>query len=103
MAEKDFYKTLGISETELKSLAERYHVQKVAVFGSFARGEQTKDSDIDLLVTWKKTPNLNRFMGFIEDIEQKTGRHVDIATPDSLHWYLKEKILSDARGIYEGS
>ncbi len=96
---KDFYKTLGIAREDIRSLADKYGIQKLAVFGSFARGEQTADSDIDILAEWKTPPGLGRYMGFIEDMEALAGRKVDIATPKSLHWYIRDRVLKEARAI----
>ena len=97
---KDYYDILGVSKETLKTLADAYGIERIALFGSFVRGEQTQDSDIDLLIEFDNSPNrFQSFMGLKMDMEEQTGRKVDLVTPESLHWYLKERVLKEARDI----
>ena len=48
---------------ELPTLFERYDVDRIGICGSYVRGEQTEDSDLDLLVTFAETPGLIAFVG----------------------------------------
>ena len=75
-------------------LQKAYHVQRIGVFGSFARGEQQSTSDIDILVEF------NQPIGFVffdlkRELEQTLGRTVDLATPAALKPRLKDKILNE--------
>ena len=47
-------KILEILRRQIPMLAERYSVEKLEVFGSYVRSEQKKDSDLDILVTFKE-------------------------------------------------
>ncbi len=74
-------------------------VTRLRVFGSVARGEAGPDSDVDLIVDFFKKPDLFAFSGLRLDIIDMLGRKVDLLTEDSIHPYLKRKILKQARDI----
>jgi hypothetical protein len=76
-------KIIEILKAELPSLAALYGVRKIALFGSCARGEQRKDSDVDLLVDLKKPLGLD-FIELADRLEEKLGARVDLATYDML-------------------
>jgi len=69
-------------------------IKKAGIFGSFARGEQKKRSDIDILIQPAKGMGL-KFIGLGLELEKKLGRKVDLLTYKSIHPYLKNQILSD--------
>lgn len=64
-------------------LAERYGVTDIAVFGSFARGEQTPESDVDLIVEVER-PTLETVFGSQERLSELLGRKTDCGSLDSL-------------------
>jgi predicted nucleotidyltransferase len=71
-------------------------VKRAALFGSYARGDATKDSDIDLLIEFKgKTKSLLDLAALKIHLEEALGRHVDLVTYNSLHPLLRDKILSE--------
>ena len=75
----------------------RYDVEKAGIFGSYARGENKKNSDIDILIAHPRSPKARGF-GFVSieyDLEDALKRKVDLVTYDSLSPYLKKKILSE--------
>lgn len=73
----------------------RRGVTRASVFGSFARGEATPDSDVDFLVEFEKGRTLLDLSGLRLDLRDALGRDVDVATPSSLHPEMKEQILSE--------
>ena len=75
---------LQILRKELPHLREKYGVERIALYGSFVKGNSTKKSDIDILVQLVKPLGLE-FVGLAYDLEDKLGRTVDLATFDSLH------------------
>lgn len=80
-----------------------YGIKHAAVFGSVARGDDSPTSDVDLLVQLGEKPmGMFRFMGFIEKIEGRLGRKVDVVTDQSANKFLKPYINSDLKTIYEG-
>lgn len=78
-------------------------VAKAEVFGSFARGEQTKDSDVDIILTKKENSILGfEFYSIADEIEEAVGRKVDLITPATVQELVYgSKILKDIKCIYE--
>ncbi len=77
-------------------LAQQHGVTEVRVFGSFARGEQRADSDMDFLI--KAGPDTPPWFpgGLVVDLEELLGRPVDVVTEDALHPLLRDRILREA-------
>ena len=69
---------------ELPYLRERYDVDRLGICGSYVRGEQTDDSDLDLLVTFTETPGLLDFVGLKQYLEDTLCLSVDLGMPDAL-------------------
>jgi predicted nucleotidyltransferase len=65
-------------------LTARFGVQRIGLFGSFARGTAQESSDIDLIVEFQRPIGL-RFMELVEYLEVLLGRKVDVLTPAGLH------------------
>jgi len=74
-------------------------VKKAAVFGSFVRGEQKEDSDIDILVEFKGEKSLLDLAGLKIELEEALQRKVDVLTYNSLHPLLKDRILQEQKVI----
>ena len=82
------------------------YVKRISVFGSFARGEQTQRSDIDLLIALKtsdKRPVLGlfEFIKLEQELEQKLGCEVDLVTEEGLNLHRKPSIEKDRVVLYE--
>jgi predicted nucleotidyltransferase len=69
---------------EMPYLRERYAVDRLGLCGSFIRGEQTGESDVDLLVTFSETPDLLEFVNLKRYLEGVLGRKVDLGMPNAL-------------------
>lgn len=70
------------------------------VFGSVARGEETPESDIDFLIDYdleKITPWFP--VGLIHDLQDFLGREVDVVSAKSLHYYIKDRVLAEAKPL----
>ena len=76
-------------------LLQRYDEARAAIFGSFARGESTKRSDIDILVEFKGEKSLLDLAGLKIALEELLKMKVDVLTYNSLHPLLKDSILSE--------
>ena len=78
-------------------LKERYQVETIGVFGSFARGEQTPKSDIDILVEFfePNTIDLFDFIRLEEFLSRKLGTKVDLVTKRALKPLIKDQILRE--------
>lgn len=75
-------------------LRERFKVDKIGLFGSYVRGEERAESDIDLLVRFH-APIGWEFIDLKEYLEKILGRQVDLVTEAALKPLLKETILSE--------
>lgn len=80
---------------KMNGIFKRYGVKKAAVFGSYARGEQKKRSDIDLLVEFGGEKSLLDLVGLGFDLEGIFKKKVDINTYNALHPMLRDSILKD--------
>lgn len=69
-------------------------VKKAGIFGSYARGEAKKRSDIDILVQPPKGMGFG-FFGLNLELQEKLGKKVDLLTYKSVSPYLKKYILAD--------
>lgn len=77
-------------------LAERYNVEKLEVFGSYVRDEQNKDSDLDILVTFKEAPSLLTFIAIENYLSDLLKVKVDLVMKDSLKPKIGQQILREA-------
>ncbi len=73
-----------------------FGVSRLAVFGSFARGEERPDSDVDILVEFSVPVGLFEFVRVQRYLARLLGRNVDLATPDALREEMRETILQEA-------
>ncbi len=89
-----------------QQIAEYFKTQPVLkawLFGSFARGEQTADSDVDILVEFDKNArvSLMKHAGMIVDLEQKLKRPIDLVVNGTLLPFAHESAERDKILIYE--
>lgn len=81
-------------------VAQKYGVKKLALFGSYARGEQMENSDVDFLIELGEVAGL-QFFGFIENLEEVLSLPVDVLTYRSLEQSLIADAIEDEVVIYE--
>ncbi|MCL2701016.1 MAG: nucleotidyltransferase domain-containing protein [Phycisphaerae bacterium] len=83
--------TMDIIRQAVMPLADKYHIAKVDLFGSYADGNATETSDADFLVTFRaKVPSIFKVMGFKEELQNRLNHPVDVVTlpltrPGKLH------------------
>ena len=87
---------LKILRQQVPTLAERYSVETLEVFGSYVRAEQKKGSDLDLLVTFKEVPSLLTFIAIENYLSDLLGVKVDLVMKDSLKPKIGKNILREA-------
>ena len=80
-------------------------VLKVWLFGSYARGEQRDDSDVDILILPDKSKHFSLFTlsGMYEDLKELLGKEVDLITEGGLMPFARESADHDKILIYERS
>ena len=77
-------------------------VKKAWVFGSFSRGEEKEDSDIDIIVVLDETQTVGlKFFAMLFDLKELLGREVDLVTEDSLLPFARESANKDKILVYE--
>ena len=77
-------------------LKSRFGVERIGVFGSFARGEERPESDIDVLVSFGKDgKTFDNFMGIKFYLEDLFGRKVDLVTEAALKPLIRDPILAE--------
>ena len=89
-------KILEVLRQQIPMLAERYHVETLEVFGSYVRSEQKKDSDLDVLVTFKEDPSLLTYIAIENYLSDLLGIKVDLVMKDSLKPKIGQQILREA-------
>ena len=77
-------------------------VLKAWLFGSFSRGEETQDSDVDFIVSLDKSKPIGlKFFGMWSDLEELLGRKVDLVSEGTLLPFAKESAERDKFLVYE--
>lgn len=88
---------LGILREHENMVIERFGVKKVGVFGSFAKGEERIDSDVDILVEFKDgQKTFGNYMELKFYLEELFGREVDLVIETAIKPRLREQILKEA-------
>lgn len=95
--------TLADISSALTRVLPRYDVREAYLFGSFARGEQTPDSDIDLRLACGDSMTFGALHQLSLDLEDELGRKVDIVTnpPQHMHPTFRKNIKQDEERLYE--
>jgi predicted nucleotidyltransferase len=88
-------KILEVLRQQIPMLAERYSVEKLEIFGSYVRSEQKKDSDLDVLVTFKEDPSLLTYIAIENYLSDLLGIKVDLVMKDSLKPKIGQQILRE--------
>lgn len=81
-------------------ILKRQGVTKAAFFGSFARGEAKKNSDVDILVKFRGHKSLFDFVGLKLELEEKIGKKVDLLTYNGINHRLRDIILNEQKIFY---
>ena len=79
-----------------------YGPERIGIFGSYARKEETPDSDIDILVKFKETLSLLDLSKIHRELSLLLGKEVDLVTESSVrNERLKKYIYNDLKIIFE--
>ena len=88
-----------IIQRNKKELREKYGLQKIGIFGSYARDEQDKKSDIDMLVEVKRPMGFVKFIKLEQYLSRLLNARVDLVTPKALKPYIGKRILKEVRYV----
>jgi len=87
---------LQANQNQLK----RFGVKRVGLFGSFVRGQQNADSDVDLLVEFEPTrKTFDNYVGLGQFLEVLLNRYVELVTPESLSPHIGPYILKEVEYV----
>jgi len=97
MSEKD----LEQLKAKVAPILKKYGVIRAGVFGSFARGEAKKNSDIDFLIRFSRRTSLFDLGGLKIDLEEKLKKEVDLVSVRAIKTNLKPYVMKDLINFYE--
>lgn len=83
----------------LPELKEKYYVSYLGIFGSYIRGEQKSESDLDILVEFSKTPTIFKFVNLENHLAEALGVKVDLVMKEALKPNIGKHILSEVEAI----
>ena len=93
---RDVQKVLQAHKEEL---SKKYGVKRIGVFGSYSRGEQREDSDVDILVEFERPVGFIEFIRLQEYLESLLGVKVDLVTKGALKRRIKERVLHEVKYV----
>uniref|UniRef100_UPI00405609C8 nucleotidyltransferase family protein n=1 Tax=Candidatus Electronema sp. TaxID=2698783 RepID=UPI00405609C8 len=76
-------------------LKNKYHISKVGIFGSYVRGEQRNESDVDVLIDYDEAPSLIALIEIENMLSDLLGMKVDLVTSKGLKPQLRQHILNE--------
>ena len=94
-------KNIKIPKEKVAELCKRFHIRRLALFGSVLTNNFKPESDIDVLVEFHAgfIPGFE-FFGIEEELSKIFGRKVDLNTPHFLSRYFRDQVLADAEDQY---
>ncbi|MBM3947458.1 MAG: nucleotidyltransferase family protein [SAR202 cluster bacterium] len=92
---------IEVPREEIAAFCRRYHIRKLAFFGSVLRDDFTPESDVDVLVEFEPghTPGL-AFFTMQRELSDILGRKVDLNTVNDLSPYFRQEVLGEAEALY---
>ncbi|SRR5258706_525921 len=84
---------------QILPILKKADVKKAAIFGSYARGDNTKESDIDILVDLPRGKTLFDLSGLKINLEEKLEKKVDVVTYNGISKYIKDSVLSSQYSV----
>jgi predicted nucleotidyltransferase len=84
-----------ILQQHKEELRAKYKVKEIGVFGSYVRGQQRKQSDIDILVEFEVVPGLLKFIELEDYLSELLGVKVDLVRKSSIREELRDTILQE--------
>ena len=81
---------------QIRAIALRHRVSNVRVFGSVVHGDDTEESDLDLLVQPTSKTTLFDIGAIRLEVRELTGVEVDVLTPNALPDHFRDKVMAEA-------
>lgn len=90
---KNLKQIKNILTSSKPELRKRYNVKELGIFGSYARGQQKRSSDIDIVVRFNPNATLFDFVGLGNYLEEKLKIKVDVVSEKGIRPELKDNIM----------
>lgn len=95
-------KTLAkINSTIIAEVCKKNNIYSLGLFGSYAHGDFTSQSDVDFLVRFSKPKSLLELVRIERELSRHLGKHVDLVTDDALSPYLRDDVKKNLKLVYE--
>jgi len=93
---------ITIDRERIAQFCRKYHIIKLALFGSVLRDDFRPDSDVDILVWFEQEhiPSLLGIAGMEIELSEMLGRKVDLRTPEDLSRYFRDEVVSRSEVQY---
>jgi uncharacterized protein len=88
--------TINLKRQQILDIAARHGASNVRVIGSYARGEQSAESDLDLLIDLEPGRSLIDHVAIAQDLEDLLGRPVDVIEAHALHALIRDRVVQEA-------
>ena len=87
---------------EITIILKKHGAKKISIFGSYARDEQTPESDIDIIAEFSDGISLLEIIGIEQELNEALGQNVDLLTENAISPYLIDSIKKEMKVIYHG-
>ncbi|HAZ29523.1 TPA: hypothetical protein DCY43_02095 [candidate division WWE3 bacterium] len=88
------------NSSQIRSICIDNDISYLALFGSYARGEQADNSDVDLLVEYSKPKSMFDHVRIQRQFEKALNKKVDLVTKRALHPYIRDYVYKDLKVMY---
>jgi predicted nucleotidyltransferase len=95
MSTKRYTTYAKLLKKHLPELQKQFSVKSLGIFGSYVRGQQREDSDLDVLVNFEETPSMLKFISLEDRLSELTGVQIDLVMEDSLRPNIGKRILQE--------
>jgi uncharacterized protein len=91
-----------VDDEAVKTFCRLHRIRSLSLFGSVLRGEETPDSDLDLLIEFEQGAKVGLIrLSLIEaELSELLGRPVDLRSPADLSRYFRDQVVAEARTLY---
>ena len=96
----DICEIVRSNREEILRIAAEHGARNVRVFGSVARGEADRDSDVDFLVEMEQGRSLFDLGGFLMDLQDLLDCRVDVVTEKGLKERIRDRVLHEAVALW---
>lgn len=90
-----------LASTELQSICRQSNISYLGLFGSFARGEETENSDVDLLVKFNVPTGYFTLVDVQNTLQEYFNREVDLVTERAISKYMRPGIMREVKTLYQ--